>query len=196
MKCRARALERDAQNTNGFGIEFATLQIDSDRHLPLQGSTREPEHGSCSVPTLCTAVAVNTRAGMNTKSSSRFGLTLGTTSETRRRHGRFRNRHFTQAEFKLEPRSRQRLRIGSVLPVHSVASWVEVPVPKLLGTSPRTECHWVYQTVQATCALRRCADWATRHPTDGNAPTLEAAKAAFQASWRQWLPWAKLGEVQ
>ena len=131
---------------------------------------------------------------MNTKSSSRFGLTLGTTSETRRRHGRFRNRHFTQAEFKLEPRSRRRLRIGSVLPVHSVASWVEVPVPKLLGTSPRTECHWVYQTVQATCALRRCADWATRHPTDGNAPTREAAKAAFQASWRQWLPWAKLGE--
>ena len=61
---------------------------------------------------------------MNTKSSSRFGLTLGTTSETRRRNGRFRN----------------------------------------------------------------------RHPTDGNAPTLEAAKAAFQASWRQWLPWAKLGE--
>jgi hypothetical protein len=29
-----------------------------------------------------------------------------------------------------------------------------------------------------------------------NAPTLEAAKAEFQASWRQWLPWAKLGEIQ
>src|SRR3954468_24849147 len=36
MKCRARALERDAHHTNGFGIEFATLQIDSDRHLPLR----------------------------------------------------------------------------------------------------------------------------------------------------------------
>ena len=34
MKCRTRALERDAQNTNGFGIEFATLKINSDRHLP------------------------------------------------------------------------------------------------------------------------------------------------------------------
>jgi hypothetical protein len=38
----------------------------------------------------------------------------------------------------------------------------------------------------------------TRPPdihTDGAAPTLEAAKAEFQASWRQWLAWAKLGEV-
>jgi hypothetical protein len=32
--------------------------------------------------------------------------------------------------------------------------------------------------------------------TDGHAPSLEAAKAEFQASWRQWLAWAKLGEVQ
>ena len=47
------------------------------------------------------SVAVNTSADMNTKSSSRFGLTLGTTDGTRRRHGRFRNRHFTQAEFRL-----------------------------------------------------------------------------------------------
>jgi hypothetical protein len=27
---------------------------------------------------------------------------------------------------------------------------------------------------------------------DGHAPSLEAAKAEFQASWRQWLAWAKL----
>ena len=32
--------------------------------------------------------------------------------------------------------------------------------------------------------------------TDGHAPSLEAAKAEFQASWRQWPAWAKLGEVQ
>jgi hypothetical protein len=31
--------------------------------------------------------------------------------------------------------------------------------------------------------------------TDGHAPSLEAAKAEFQASWRQWLAWAKW-EVQ
>jgi hypothetical protein len=32
--------------------------------------------------------------------------------------------------------------------------------------------------------------------TDGTAATLEAAKAEFQPSWKQWLAWAKLGEVQ
>jgi hypothetical protein len=32
--------------------------------------------------------------------------------------------------------------------------------------------------------------------TDGRAPTLEAAKADFEASWRKWLAWAKLGEIQ
>jgi hypothetical protein len=30
---------------------------------------------------------------------------------------------------------------------------------------------------------------------DGGAPTLEAAKADFEASWKQWLAWAKLTEV-
>jgi hypothetical protein len=32
--------------------------------------------------------------------------------------------------------------------------------------------------------------------TDGRAPTLEAAKAEFEASWRQWLTWAKLAEAK
>ena len=32
--------------------------------------------------------------------------------------------------------------------------------------------------------------------TDGRAPTLEAAKADFEASWRKWLEWAKLGEAR
>jgi hypothetical protein len=32
--------------------------------------------------------------------------------------------------------------------------------------------------------------------TDGRAPTLEAAKAEFEASWRQWLAWAKLAEAK
>jgi hypothetical protein len=39
----------------------------------------------------------------------------------------------------------------------------------------------------------------TRPPginADGHVATLEAAKAEFQASWRRWLAWAKLGEVQ
>ena len=31
--------------------------------------------------------------------------------------------------------------------------------------------------------------------TDGRAPTLEAAKAEFKASWRKWLAWATLGEL-
>jgi hypothetical protein len=31
--------------------------------------------------------------------------------------------------------------------------------------------------------------------TDGTAPTLEAAKAEFGASWKRWLDWAKLEEV-
>ena len=31
---------------------------------------------------------------------------------------------------------------------------------------------------------------------DGRAPTLDAAKAEFEASWRKWLAWAKLGELQ
>jgi hypothetical protein len=38
----------------------------------------------------------------------------------------------------------------------------------------------------------------TRPPgihTDGDAPTLEAAKVEFGASWKRWLEWAKLGEV-
>jgi hypothetical protein len=32
--------------------------------------------------------------------------------------------------------------------------------------------------------------------TDNRVATLEAAKAEFEASWRQWLAWAKLGEVE
>jgi hypothetical protein len=32
--------------------------------------------------------------------------------------------------------------------------------------------------------------------TDGRAPTLEAAKAEFGASWKRWLEWAKLEEVR
>jgi hypothetical protein len=31
--------------------------------------------------------------------------------------------------------------------------------------------------------------------SDGRAATLEAAKAQFEASWRQWLEWAMLREV-
>jgi hypothetical protein len=31
--------------------------------------------------------------------------------------------------------------------------------------------------------------------TDGRAPTLEAAKAEFQASWKRWLEWAGLEEA-
>ena len=31
--------------------------------------------------------------------------------------------------------------------------------------------------------------------TDGRAPTLEAAKAEFEDSWRKWLAWARLGEL-
>jgi hypothetical protein len=31
--------------------------------------------------------------------------------------------------------------------------------------------------------------------TNGLAPTLEAAKAEFEANWRQWLQWAKLREL-
>ena len=30
--------------------------------------------------------------------------------------------------------------------------------------------------------------------TDSRAPTLEAAKADFKASWRKWLAWAKLSD--
>ena len=29
---------------------------------------------------------------------------------------------------------------------------------------------------------------------NGDAPTLEEAKAQFEAAWRQWLAWAKLDE--
>jgi hypothetical protein len=32
--------------------------------------------------------------------------------------------------------------------------------------------------------------------SDGRAPTLEAAKAQFEASWQQWLEWAHLREAQ
>jgi hypothetical protein len=32
--------------------------------------------------------------------------------------------------------------------------------------------------------------------TDNRVATLEAAKVEFEASWRQWLAWAKLGEVE
>jgi hypothetical protein len=45
--------------------------------------------------------------------------------------------------------------------------------------------------------------WALHFPatpeslrTDNRVATLEAAKAEFEASWRQWLAWAKLGEVE
>jgi hypothetical protein len=31
---------------------------------------------------------------------------------------------------------------------------------------------------------------------DNRVATLEAAKAEFEASWRQWLAWAKLGEEE
>jgi hypothetical protein len=30
---------------------------------------------------------------------------------------------------------------------------------------------------------------------DGRAPTLDEAKAQFEAAWRQWLAWAKLREM-
>ena len=32
--------------------------------------------------------------------------------------------------------------------------------------------------------------------TDNRVATLEAAKVEFEATWRQWLAWAKLGEVE
>jgi hypothetical protein len=32
--------------------------------------------------------------------------------------------------------------------------------------------------------------------TDGHAATLDEAKAQFEATWRRWLAWAKLGELQ
>ena len=45
--------------------------------------------------------------------------------------------------------------------------------------------------------------WALHFPskpeglrTDNRVATLEAAKAEFEASWPQWLAWAKLGEVR
>jgi hypothetical protein len=31
--------------------------------------------------------------------------------------------------------------------------------------------------------------------TDNRVPTFDAAKAEFEVSWRQWLAWAKLAEV-
>ena len=31
--------------------------------------------------------------------------------------------------------------------------------------------------------------------TDGRAPTLDEAKAQFEAAWRQWLAWADLREM-
>jgi hypothetical protein len=44
--------------------------------------------------------------------------------------------------------------------------------------------------------------WALHFPsksenlrTDNRVATLEAAKAEFEASWRQWLAWAKLKEA-
>jgi hypothetical protein len=44
--------------------------------------------------------------------------------------------------------------------------------------------------------------WALHFPskpenlrTDNRVATLEAAKAEFEASWRQWMAWAKLGEA-
>ena len=45
--------------------------------------------------------------------------------------------------------------------------------------------------------------WALHFPskpenlrTDNRVATLEAAKAEFEACWRQWLAWAKLGEKE
>ena len=45
--------------------------------------------------------------------------------------------------------------------------------------------------------------WALHFPskpesprTDNRVATLEAAKAEFEASWRQWLAWAKLSEME
>jgi hypothetical protein len=32
--------------------------------------------------------------------------------------------------------------------------------------------------------------------SDGRAPTLEAARTQLEASWRQWLEWAQLREIQ
>jgi len=32
--------------------------------------------------------------------------------------------------------------------------------------------------------------------TDNRVATLEAAKVEFEASWRQWLAWAKLSEME
>jgi hypothetical protein len=47
-----------------------------------------------------------------------------------------------------------------------------------------------------------CGGWALHFPskpeslrTENRVATLEAAKAEFEASWRQWLAWAKLQEM-
>jgi len=32
--------------------------------------------------------------------------------------------------------------------------------------------------------------------TDNRVATLEAAKVEFEATWRQWLAWVELGEVE
>jgi len=36
----------------------------------------------------------------------------------------------------------------------------------------------------------------TAFRTDNRVATLETAKAEFEATWRQWLAWAKLGEKE
>jgi hypothetical protein len=49
------------------------------------------------------------------------------------------------------------------------------------------------EALRTSAGFGRCSAFSpTRH---GRALTLEAAKAEFEANWRQWLQWAKLREL-
>ena len=44
----------------------------------------------------------------------------------------------------------------------------------------------------------RCTEWSGKPPkvhTNDHAPTLDEAKAQFEAAWKRWLDWAKLREM-
>ena len=81
-----------------------------------------------------------------------------------------------------------------------------IPQPVTVAASGKLNLTFKFAGRTGAPAVRREAEeyWGngvvlTRLPgihTDGHAPSLEAAKAEFQSSWRQWPAWAKLGEVQ
>jgi hypothetical protein len=94
--------------------------------------------------------------------------------------------------------------ISSLADRKATLSWHPCPIGRRVrqGHCPSPACAWQIGRIYERRGFADAVRWSwslygvvlTRPPginTDGHAATLEAAKAEFGASWKQWLAWAR-----